>query len=196
MPGKESHEDLALDIAVAKQQITVDEQSSNLQTSPESNAGAIVIKDKDLDALSDDPDQLQDELNALAGRLPALTAVRFILMALPEGSSRRNLPSAKCASIKIRSPRSTINWAMAGSRFSPSLARTNCMLLVNGNDSAFNSLNTFVSSEPAYYSTFLLGNVSGSFNSRTSWFFSGFRRDNPGEFDHQRAVAHYRRPNL
>jgi hypothetical protein len=67
MPGKESHEDLALDIAVAKQQITVDEQSSNLQTSPESNAGAIVIKDKDLDALSDDPDQLQDELNALAG---------------------------------------------------------------------------------------------------------------------------------
>jgi hypothetical protein len=53
------------------------------------------------------------------------------------------------------------------------------MLLVNGNDSAFNSLNTFtfVSSEPAYYSTFLLGNVSGSFSSRTSWFFSGFRRD-------------------
>jgi hypothetical protein len=51
MPGKESHEDLALDIAVAKQQITVDEQSSKLQTSPGSNAGVIVIKDKDLDAI-------------------------------------------------------------------------------------------------------------------------------------------------
>jgi hypothetical protein len=127
MPGKESHEDLALDIAVAKQQITVDEQSSNLQTSPESNAGAIVIKDKDLDALSDDPNQQQDELNALAGPAAGPNGGEIILMALPEGSSRRNLPSAKYASIKIRSPRSTINWAMAGSRFSRSLARTNCM---------------------------------------------------------------------
>jgi hypothetical protein len=35
-----------------------------------------------------------------------------------------------------------------------------------------------VTSEPAYYSTFLLGNVSGSLNSRSSWFLSGFRRDN------------------
>jgi len=50
--------------------------------------------------------------------------------------------------------------------------------MANGNSSAFNSLNTFVTSEPAYYSTFFLGNVSGSLNSRSSWFFSGFRRDN------------------
>ena len=52
------------------------------------------------------------------------------------------------------------------------------MLMANGNSSAFNSLNTFVTSEPAYYSTFFLGNVSGSLNSRSSWFLSGFRRDN------------------
>ena len=40
---------------------------AGLDTSPDNNAGAIVIKGKDLDALSDDPDELQDELNALAG---------------------------------------------------------------------------------------------------------------------------------
>jgi hypothetical protein len=50
--------------------------------------------------------------------------------------------------------------------------------MVSGNDSAFNSLNTFVTSEPAYYSTFFLGNASGSLNSQSSWFLSGFRRDN------------------
>ena len=50
--------------------------------------------------------------------------------------------------------------------------------MASGNDSAFNSLNTFVTSEPPYYSTFFLGNVSGSINSRSSWFLSGFRRDN------------------
>lgn len=34
-------------------------QNSGVDTSPDNNAGTIVIKGKDLDALSDDPDQLQ-----------------------------------------------------------------------------------------------------------------------------------------
>ena len=58
---------LALIIAVDQQQVTVSDQSAGLDTSPDNNSSAIVIKGKDLDALSDDPDQLQDELNALAG---------------------------------------------------------------------------------------------------------------------------------
>ena len=64
--GRAMVQNLAL-IAVDQQQITVSEQSAGLDTSPDNNAGAIVIKGKDLDALSDDPDELQDELNALAG---------------------------------------------------------------------------------------------------------------------------------
>ena len=38
-----------------------------MSTSPESNANAVVIKGEDLNALSDDPDELQNELEALAG---------------------------------------------------------------------------------------------------------------------------------
>ena len=38
-----------------------------VDTSPENNANAIIIKGKDLEALSDDPDELQSELQALAG---------------------------------------------------------------------------------------------------------------------------------
>ena len=60
-------QNLALSIAIEQQQVTVSEQDAGLDTSPDNNANAIVIKGKDLDALSDDPDQLQDELNALAG---------------------------------------------------------------------------------------------------------------------------------
>jgi len=118
MPGKESHEDLALDIAVAKQQIT--------KLPPKSSIREIRINQNPFSA---EPDKLG------YGRIEILTK--------------------------------------------PGTDKLHGMLLVNGNDSAFNSLNTFtfVSSEPAYYSTFLLGNVSGSFSSRTSWFFSGFRRD-------------------
>src|SRR6202012_4324353 len=60
----------------------------------------------------------------------------------------------------------------------PGTDKLHGMIMANGNDSAFNSLNTFVKSEPPYYSTFFLGNVSGSLNKSSSWFMSGFRRDN------------------
>ncbi len=50
--------------------------------------------------------------------------------------------------------------------------------MMSGNDSAFNSLNPFVTSEPSYYSTFLMGNVGGALTKTSSWFGSIFRRDN------------------
>ena len=53
--GRATLQNLALSIAVDQQQVTVTEQGTGLDTSPDNNAGAIVIKGKDLDALSDDP---------------------------------------------------------------------------------------------------------------------------------------------
>jgi len=50
--------------------------------------------------------------------------------------------------------------------------------MMNGNDSTFNSLNPFVTSEPPYYSTFLTGNAGGALTRSSSWFASVFRRDN------------------
>ena len=58
---------IALELPVDSQQVTVTEQGLSVDTSADNNASAIVIKGKDLDALSDDPDELQSELNALAG---------------------------------------------------------------------------------------------------------------------------------
>ena len=45
----------------------VQAEANTVSTSPESNANAVVIKGSDLNALSDDPDELQNELEALAG---------------------------------------------------------------------------------------------------------------------------------
>ena len=50
--------------------------------------------------------------------------------------------------------------------------------MMSGNDSAFNSLNPFVTSEPSYYSTFMMGNAGGALSKTSSWFGSVFRRDN------------------
>lgn len=58
---------LPLVIAVKQEDIQVTTQVTGVSVNPEENAGAIVLSGKDLDALSDDPDQLQNELQALAG---------------------------------------------------------------------------------------------------------------------------------
>ena len=50
-----------------KQNVEVQEETPTVSVSPENSAGTIVLKGKDLDALSDDPDELQSELQALAG---------------------------------------------------------------------------------------------------------------------------------
>ncbi len=56
-----------LQIGVQSQVVTVQANSVQLSTDPDSNQSAVVLQGKDLDALSDDPDELSDELTALAG---------------------------------------------------------------------------------------------------------------------------------
>jgi Carboxypeptidase regulatory-like domain len=175
-----TQQNLALSIAVDQQQITVTEQGAGLDTSPDNNASSIVIKGKDLDALSDDPDQLQDELNALAGPAAGPNGGQIYI----DGFSGGQLPpKSSIREIRInQNPFSAefdkLGYGRIEILTKPGTNRLHGSVMASGNDSAFNSLNTFVTSEPAYYSTFFLGNLSGSFNSRSSWFFSGFRRDN------------------
>jgi hypothetical protein len=178
--GQATLKNLALSIAVDQQQITVTEQDAGLDTSPDNNASSIVIKGKDLDALSDDPDQLQDELNALAGPAAGPNGGEIYI----DGFSGGQLPpKSSIREIRInQNPFSAEYDKLGYGRIEiltkPGTDRLHGSIMASGNDSAFNSLNTFVTSEPAYYSTFFLGNASGSLNSRSSWFLSGFRRDN------------------
>ena len=55
-------------LAAEKQEITVAEQSTTaLSVEPDNNATALVLRGEDLAALPDDPDDLSDALQALAG---------------------------------------------------------------------------------------------------------------------------------
>jgi hypothetical protein len=56
-----------LSIEVQEQKVQVSDTAPTIDVNPASNAGAIVISGKELDALPDDPDELQSDLEALAG---------------------------------------------------------------------------------------------------------------------------------
>src|SRR5260370_6276666 len=61
--------DFPLSLASEKQSVTVTDssQSVHVDLDPSSNADALVMRGSDLDALSDDPDDLAADLAALAG---------------------------------------------------------------------------------------------------------------------------------
>jgi hypothetical protein len=106
---KVTSQTVELEIA-AEDEVNVEAEETGVSVSPDDNASALVIKGKDLDALSDQP------------QVPA--ADRSTSTASPAASFRPRAPSARSASIAIPSPPSTTSSATAASRSSPSPAQT------------------------------------------------------------------------
>ena len=109
-----------------------------------------MIKGKDLDALSDDPDQLQDELNALAGPAAGPNGGQIYIDGFTGGQLP---PKSSIREIRInQNPFSAEYDKLGYGRIEiltkPGTDHLHGMIMASGNDSAFNSLNTFVTSEP------------------------------------------------
>ena len=178
--GKSTLQNIALKMPVATQNVTVSDSNINVDTSSENNASSVVIKDKDLDALSDDPDELQSELSALAGGAAGPNGGEMYV----DGFSGGQLPpKSSIREIRInQNPFSAQYDKLGYGRIEiltkPGTDKLHGSFTVMGNDSAFNSLNPFVSSEPAYYTLFMMANAGGSLTKTSSWFASVFDRNN------------------
>jgi hypothetical protein len=178
--GKSIFKNIALQLPVEVQQVNVESQSTGVDVSADNNAGSIVIKGKDLDALSDDPDELQNELNALAGPAAGPNGGQIYIDGFTGGQLP---PKSSIREIRVnQNPFSAQYDKLGYGRIEiltkPGTDKFRGSVMVMGNDSAFNSLNPFVTSEPPYYTTFLAGNASGALSKKSSWFGSIFRRDN------------------
>jgi hypothetical protein len=176
--GRTTESNFALSIAVEKQNVTVSDEGNTVNTSSDSNASQLVIKGAALDALSDDPDELQSELSALAGPAAGPNGGQIYI----DGFSGGQLPpKSSIREIRVnQNPFSAQYDRLGYGRIEiltkPGTDKLHGSVMTNGNDSSFNSLNPFVTSEPPYYSTFLMGNVSGSIRKNASYFVSVFRR--------------------
>ena len=180
LPGKILQRNVTLQLPVAQQQIEVTGDAAGVSTNAESNASSIVIKGKDLDALSDDPDELQDELTALAGPAAGPSGAQIFIDGFTGGQLP---PKSSIREIRInQNPFSAhfdkLGYGRIEILTKPGTDKVHGSLMLMGNDSAFNSLNPFVSSEPPYYTTFANGSIGGALGKNTSWFASVFQRNN------------------
>ena len=191
--GQSKQFDVKLQIQVEKQQVQVNAENMTVDTNPENNANSIVIKGKDLEALSDDPDELQNELQALAGPAAGPNGGQIYIDGFTGGQIP---PKSSIREIRInQNPFSAEFDRLGYGRIEiftkPGTDKLHGQIEARGNTSAFNSQNPILNSnlkpgeapiqQPSYYSYNFNGSVGGPISKTASYFLGIFARNNQNQ---------------
>jgi hypothetical protein len=172
---------ISLTIEVQEQKVVVNDSSTTVDVNPANNAGAIVIKGKDLDALSDDPDEFQSELQALAGPSAGPNGGQIYIDGFTAGQLP---PKSSIREIRInQNPFSAEYDKLGYGRIEiltkPGTDNWHGQVQVTGTSSAFNSRDPFLgdASQPGYDSELYNASLGGPLGKKVSFFFSIDRRE-------------------
>ena len=174
--GEAKELNLPLAIAVEQQDVEVNGQNQGVSIESDHNANAMVIKGSDIDALSDDPTELQNELQALAGPAAGPNGGQIYI----DGFEGGQIPP-KSAILEIRvnqNPFSAeydrIGYGRIEIITKPGTEKFQGSIYSFGNDSALNTGNPLVTQQPSYDVYSYSGNVSGPITKTSSFFFNAF----------------------
>ncbi|WP_419804264.1 carboxypeptidase regulatory-like domain-containing protein [Terriglobus sp.] len=160
--------------------ITVSTNENQVSVDPDSNGSSVVLKGSDLESLSDDPDELSNELSALAGpaagpnggqifvdgftggQLPPKSAIREVRINQNPFSAQYDRPGFGRIEILTK----------------PGTDKLHGNFSLQGMDKSFNTVTPFLQggAQPDYHQIFFLGSVSGSLSKKVSFNLSGSQR--------------------
>jgi Carboxypeptidase regulatory-like domain/TonB dependent receptor len=182
--GQVTRTNIALEIEVQQEKVEVQSTTTQIDVNPANNANSIVLQGKDLEALSDDPDELQSELQALAGPSAGPNGGQIYIDGFTAGQLP---PKASIREIRInQNPFSSEYDKLGYGRIEiftkPGTDKLHGQILIDGNTSAFNARNPFEllpagTSPPSYNSEQYSGNIGGPINKKASFFFNIDQRD-------------------
>jgi opacity protein-like surface antigen len=166
---------LPLEIAADREVVTVTAQANKVGVNPDQNSSSLVFKGADLNALSDNPDELQAELQQLAGAAAGPNGGEIYI----DGFAGGQLPP-KSSILEIRvnqNPFSSefdrIGYGRIEVITKPGSEKLHGSMAGYGNTSATNSPNPLLSQQPDYDLYSYSGFVSGPLGKNASFFFSG-----------------------
>ncbi len=160
--------------------VNVDANAIQLSVDPDSNADATVLQGKDLDALSDDPDELQSELEALAGPSAGPNGGQIYVDGFTGGQLP---PKSSIREIRInQNPFSAefdrIGYGRVEVFTKPGTDKYHGSFQLNYNPSQFNSGNPLSNAaQPPYHTLFMFGSITGPIGKNTSFSVGGSHRD-------------------
>ena len=170
---------VSMAIEVETQKVQVSETAPTVDVTPQNNAGAITISGKELESLPDDPDELESDLQALAGPSAGPNGGQMYIDGFTAGQLP---PKSSIREIRInQNPFSSEYDKLGYGRIEiftkPGTDKLHGQVFADGNDSAFNSENPFAGDIPPYYTTQFNGNIGGPIRKNASFFFNVDRRD-------------------
>src|ERR1700732_5358111 len=182
-PGQTLTLDVQMAIQQQQQEVNVTAQAAQVSVDAESNASATVLKGKDLDALSDDPDGLSSELTALAGPAAGPNGGQIYVDGFTGGQLP---PKSSIREIRInQNPFSAQYDRLGYGRIEiltkPGSDHYHGQFFFNDTNGVLNSKNPYVPTKPDYNSEMFDGNLGGPINKKTSFFLDASRR-NVNEF--------------
>ncbi|MFP5265188.1 MAG: carboxypeptidase regulatory-like domain-containing protein [Blastocatellia bacterium] len=178
--GRRDALNIKLIATIEKQKVTVNSGDAPLSTDPDANKGAIVMKGKDLDALPDDPDDLANALQAMAGGSAGPNGGQLYI----DGFSGGTMPSKEAIrEIRInQNPFAAENDRMGFGRIEiltrPGVDKYHGSVSATYNNQLLNSRNPFVVNKPDSQYRVVTASFSGPLIAkRSSFFLNLFHRD-------------------
>lgn len=176
LSGRTLDINVALSIAVQRQHVNVTDHNNAVSINPDQNMGAIVLNGDALDALSDDPDELKSELQALAGSAAGPNGGQIYIDGFTGGQIP---PKSAIREIRInQNPFSAefdrIGYGRIEILTKPGAQKFSGHITTLGNASALNTRNPLVTSQPSYYFYFFQGIVNGPLTKDASYSFNTY----------------------
>ena len=171
---------ITLTVAEQKQVVNVAATAeSTVNTDPSSNATALVLQKEDLDALPDDPDDLEADLQALAGPSAGPGGNQIYIDGFTGG---RLPPKESIREIRINSNPFSAEFDKLGyGRIQiftkPGSDKFHGQGYYNISDGIWNSRNPFLTVSPPFRTQLFGGNVSGPLGKKASFFVDVERRN-------------------
>lgn len=190
--GRTEPLDIILTVAIEQEEVTVTAEAP-IGTEAESQAGAVVLRGEDLDALPDDPDDLSEALQALAG--PGAGSSEDGAQIYIDGFTGGRLPPKESIrEIRInRNPFSAeydrLGYGRVEIFTKPGTDRFRGQAFFNFNDEALNARSPFAATRAPYQARRYGGNISGPLASKRASFFFDFERRETDDNDIVSAIV-------
>lgn len=175
--GQRQTLDVKLSISLEKQEVTVSAETP-VSTEAENNASALVLKDKDLDALPDDPDDLAAALQALAGPSAGPNGGQIYIDGFTGG---RIPPKESIREIRINQNPFAAEFDRLGFGrveilTKPGTDKLRGQAFFSFSDESLNSRNPYAPTRGAYQARNFGGNLSGPVIKKKASFFVDFEK--------------------
>ena len=190
--GRTAPLDIVLTVAIEQEEVTVTAEAP-VGTEAESQAGAVVLRGDDLDALPDDPEDLLEALQALAG--PGAGSSEEGAQVYIDGFTGGRLPPKESIrEIRVnRNPFSAeydrLGYGRVEIFTKPGTDKYRGQAFFNFNDESLNARSPFAAVRAPYQSRRYGGNISGPLSAKRASFFLDFERRETDDNEVIRAIV-------